>query len=109
MRSQRGFSLVEILISGALVALAAMAGVAYVTRGTQHASWAKDKVYARQKALSVLAELRAYVEGGEGEVHLDLVLAAQSHRLLGVVVPVVLVVQRAVGLQVDVEDGQVLV
>ncbi|MDJ0974996.1 MAG: prepilin-type N-terminal cleavage/methylation domain-containing protein [Planctomycetota bacterium] len=72
MRSQRGFSLVEILISGALVALAAMAGVAYVTRGTQHASWAKDKVYARQKALSVLAELRAYVEGGEGEVAADL-------------------------------------
>ena len=72
MRRNRGFSLLEILISAALVALAAMAGVAYVTRGSQHADWSKDKVFARQKALSILAELRAYVEGGEGEVAADL-------------------------------------
>lgn len=72
MRTNRGFSLIEILIAAALVAIGAMAGVSYVTRGAQHASWAKDKVFARQKALSVLAELRAYVEGGEGEVAADL-------------------------------------
>ena len=72
MRGNKGFSLIEILISAALVAIAAMAGVAYVTRGTQHADWARDKVFARQKALSILAEMRAYVEGGDGEVAADL-------------------------------------
>lgn len=70
--STRGFSLIEILIAAALVTLAAMAGVAYITRGSQHADWSRDKVFARQKALSILAELRAYVEGGEGEVAADL-------------------------------------
>ena len=58
MRTNKGFSLIEILISAALVAIAAMAGVAYVTRGTQHADWARDKVFARQKALSILRDAR---------------------------------------------------
>lgn len=68
----RGFGLLEVLISGSLVVLAAMAAVAYVARSAQHADWSRDKVFARQKALSILAELRAYVEGGEGEVAADL-------------------------------------
>ena len=56
-----------------LVVLAAMAGVALLTRSAQHArDWSHDRVFARQKALSILAELRAYVEGGEGEVAADL-------------------------------------
>ena len=72
MRTTSGFTLVEVLAAAVLVALASMAGVAYVTRGSQHADWTRDKVFARQKALSILAELRAYVEGGEGEVAADL-------------------------------------
>ncbi len=72
MRRSQGFSLIEILISVALVAVAAMAAVAHVTRASGHADWAKDKVYAQQKALSILAELRGFVEGGEGEVAADL-------------------------------------
>ena len=72
LRGQRGFGLVEVLISGTLVVLAAMAAVAYITRSAQHADWSRDKVFARQKALSILAELRAYVEGGKGEVAADL-------------------------------------
>ncbi len=68
----RGFSLIEVLLAAALVLIAALAGVAYVTRSAQHADWARDKVFARQKAVSILAELRAYVEGGEGEVAADL-------------------------------------
>jgi len=71
-RAERGFSLLEVIIAGVLVALASMAAVAYVTRGTQEADWVRDKVQARQKALSILAELRAFVEGGEGEVASDL-------------------------------------
>ena len=35
MRTNRGFSLIEILIAAALVAIGAMAGVSYVTRGAQ--------------------------------------------------------------------------
>ncbi|MDF1702344.1 MAG: prepilin-type N-terminal cleavage/methylation domain-containing protein, partial [Planctomycetota bacterium] len=72
MRRQTGFSLIEILISTALVVVAAMAAVAYVTRAAGHADFAKDKVFARQKALSMIAELRSVVEGGEGEVAADL-------------------------------------
>jgi hypothetical protein len=71
-RPSRGFSLVELLIAGSVVAVAAMAGVAYVGRSTQNADYARDRIFARQKALSILAELRAYVEGGKGEVAADL-------------------------------------
>lgn len=69
---ERGITLIEVLIAVVLVAIASMAGVAYVTRSTQHADWVRDKVWARQKALSILAELRAYVQGGQGEVASDL-------------------------------------
>ncbi len=69
---QSGFSLLEVIIAGVLVAIASMAAVAYVTRGTQQADWMRDKVFARQKALSILSELRAFVEGGDGEVAADL-------------------------------------
>ncbi|MEZ6007643.1 MAG: prepilin-type N-terminal cleavage/methylation domain-containing protein [Planctomycetota bacterium] len=71
-RRPNGFSFIELLIAAALVALAAMAAAAHVTRGTQRADWSQDRIFARQKALSILAELRAYVEGGEGEVAADL-------------------------------------
>src|SRR5688572_1897528 len=60
------------MIGAALVALAAMAGVAYVVGSSQHADSARDRLFARHKALSILSELRAYVEGGEGEVAADL-------------------------------------
>jgi hypothetical protein len=65
-------TLIEVLIAVVLVAVASMAGVAYVTRSAQHADWVRDKVWARQKALSILAELRAFVQGGEGEAASDL-------------------------------------
>jgi hypothetical protein len=68
----RGYSLIEVLVSGVLVLIAALSGVAYVTRSAQHADWARDRVFARQKAESILGEIRAYVEGGEGEVAADL-------------------------------------
>jgi hypothetical protein len=64
--------MIEILISAALIAIAAMAAVAYVTRASGHARWAGEKVFARQRALSILAELRSFVETGEGESASDL-------------------------------------
>ncbi len=72
MRKHAGFGLLEVLIAVALMALAAMAGVTYITRETQRSDWLGDKAFARQRALSILAELRAFVEGGEGEVAADL-------------------------------------
>lgn len=71
-RRSRGFSLIELLIAGAVISVIGMAGVAYVARAAQAADYTKDKVYARQKAMSILSELRAYVEGGEGQVAADL-------------------------------------
>jgi prepilin-type N-terminal cleavage/methylation domain-containing protein len=68
----RGFSLIEVLIAAAVVTVAGMAGVSYVSRASQHADAARERVFARHKALSILSELRAYVEGGQGEVAADL-------------------------------------
>ena len=71
-KDARGFALLETLPAIALVLLAAMAAVAWMTRSAQRADWTRDKVFARQKAVSILGELRSYVEGGEGEVAADL-------------------------------------
>ena len=71
-RRARGFSLIELLIAGAVIAVIGMAGVAYVVRAAQTSENSKDTVYAREKAMSILSELRAYVEGGEGQVAADL-------------------------------------
>ncbi len=71
-RARAGFSLVELMIGCSVVAIAGMAGVAYVGRAASNADAVKDRLYARQKALSILSELRAYVEGGKGEVAADL-------------------------------------
>ncbi len=72
VRRQRGFTLIEILISATIVVLAAMMGVMHVIRTRHHLEWSRDKSFARSKAVSILDELRAYVEGGEGEVAADL-------------------------------------
>ena len=68
----RGFTLIEVMIAGSVIAICGMAGVAYVARATQGADYSRDRVFARQKAMSILSELRAYVEGGKGEVAADL-------------------------------------
>src|SRR5205814_4327374 len=71
-RLARGFTLIELLIAGSVIAVIGMAGVAYVGRSSQGADYARDRLFARQKALSILSELRGYVEGGVGEVAADL-------------------------------------
>jgi prepilin-type N-terminal cleavage/methylation domain-containing protein len=68
----RGFTLIEIMIAASVIAVCGMAGIAYITRATQGADYSRDRVFARQKAMSILSELRAYVEGGKGEVAADL-------------------------------------
>ena len=71
MRS-RGFGVLEVMIAVAILAIAAMGGVAFILRDSQHSDWVRDRTFARQKAMAILSELRAYVEGGEGEVAADL-------------------------------------
>lgn len=68
----RGFSLIEVLLAASLIAVAGMAAVAYLTRAAGHADWAGDKVFARQRALSILSEMRAFIEGTDGQVASDL-------------------------------------
>ena len=72
MDRSKGFSLIEVLLAMTLVAVAGMTAVTYVTRAAGHADWASDKVFARQKALSILSEMRAFVEGSADGVAADL-------------------------------------
>ncbi len=75
MRQQeapRGFGLLEVLVAVTLLSVAAMAGIAFIVRDTQQGDWVRDKAFARQKSMAILAELRSFVEGGEGEVAADL-------------------------------------
>ncbi len=71
-RRPKGFSLIEVLIGATVIAIAGMAGVAYVARASQSADYTRDRIFARQKGLSIISELRGYVEGGAGEVAADL-------------------------------------
>ena len=43
----RGFGLLEVLIAVSLLAVAAMAGIAYIVRDTQHSDWVREKAFAR--------------------------------------------------------------
>jgi len=71
-RASRGFSLLEILIASAILVLVAMMGTMHVVRTQQHVNWARDKAFAREKAVSIVDELRSFVEGDEAEAAADL-------------------------------------
>ncbi len=67
-----GFSLLEVLIASVVLVLAAMAAVLYIGRSAQHSDWIQDRVFAEQKALAILAEMRGYVLNQDGNVASDL-------------------------------------
>ena len=69
---QDGFSLLEILIASSILVLVAMMGVMHVVRTSQQVEWARDHAFAREKAVSILDELRSYVEGDDAEAAADL-------------------------------------
>lgn len=68
----RGSTLLEALIAATVAILAALAATVYVTRSASYIQWSEDRAFARQKALSILGELRAFVESGGGEAAADL-------------------------------------
>ena len=72
MTNEKGFSLVEILLAAALLSVAALVAVAHMTQAAGHADWTRDRVFARQKALSIIAEMRTYVSGLGGATASDL-------------------------------------
>jgi hypothetical protein len=61
--SERGFSLVELLIASVLVVLATSLGAMHSTRSAQDVTFVHDSSFARQRAVSILEELKAFVEG----------------------------------------------
>ena len=64
-RGSAGFSLLEVLISLIVLALAGLVGAAYSVRGSADADWSRDRAFANQKALAILAELRGLVVSGD--------------------------------------------
>ena len=66
--SAAGFSLLEVLIAVIVLALAGLVGAAYSVRGSADADWNRDRAFANQKALAILAELRGLVVSGETDV-----------------------------------------
>lgn len=67
-----GFTLIEVLIAAVVLVIAAMAAVLHITRSTQRGAWARDRIFAQQRALSILNELRAHVLSAPGVVAADL-------------------------------------
>ncbi len=65
-RDTGGFSFIEVLIAMVLLVVASMAGIAYVTRSSDHSRWTQDRIFARQKALAIITEMQTFVEGGGG-------------------------------------------
>jgi type II secretory pathway pseudopilin PulG len=63
---QRGFSLIETVIAMAVVMLAVMSGVVYMSTVTHQTKHNKDKEFAVQKAISILEELKAMAESANG-------------------------------------------
>ena len=72
MRAEKGFSLIEVLLAAALMSVVALVAVAHMTQAAGHADWGRDKVFARQKALSIIAEMRTFVAGMSDSTASDL-------------------------------------
>jgi type II secretory pathway pseudopilin PulG len=62
-RGDAGFTMIEVLLAAVLIVIASGIGILQVVRNSQEVKLSADKSFARQKALSILAELRAFVEG----------------------------------------------
>ena len=64
---QRGFSLTETLIAAAMMLIALMAAMVYISSSVHGTRHNKDKSFAVQKAISILEELKGMVETTEGD------------------------------------------
>jgi len=66
-QGERGFSLIELTLAISLLAVAAMGAASYFSTAWTYNHQIRDKVFAYQKATSILSELHAYVETGQAE------------------------------------------
>jgi prepilin-type N-terminal cleavage/methylation domain-containing protein len=69
---QGGFTLVELLIAVVVVALCASMGALYTGRASQEIDQSRDVAFGRERAVSILQELRSFVEGDQSRVAADL-------------------------------------
>jgi hypothetical protein len=60
---QAGFTFIELLCAAVVLVLATSLGVMHTTRSSQDVTWGRESSFARQRAVSILGELKAYVEG----------------------------------------------
>jgi hypothetical protein len=67
-----GFTLIDLLIGSAVLAVAALVGVMHVTTSVRELEQNRESAYARQRAISLVEELKAYAEGSEAEFASDL-------------------------------------
>ena len=71
-RGVAGFSLLEVLLASVVVLIAATVGVMHVTRSAQGVVYYGETAFARQRALSILNELRAHVQRDQDRCAADL-------------------------------------
>jgi hypothetical protein len=58
-----GFTFIELLCASLVLVLATMLGAMHTSRSAQDVTWTRDTAFARQRAVSILGELKAFVEG----------------------------------------------
>jgi type II secretory pathway pseudopilin PulG len=64
--NQKGMTLVEVLVSLLLVSLVIFATVAFITAAFRSTAHNQEKEFATQKAISILDELKSFVEDKQG-------------------------------------------
>ena len=71
-RPEHGFTLIDLMIAAVILVVATLLGVMHVTTSVRELVRSRESGFARQRAVSILAELRAYVEGDEGHAASEL-------------------------------------
>lgn len=64
---ERGFSIIEVMISAGILAIVSAAALLFLTTEWKHESMNRDRQFAHDRAQSILEELRAFAEVGENQ------------------------------------------
>lgn len=63
-----GFTFLELLCAALVLVLATTLGAMHTSRSAQDVTWGRDTAFARQRAVSILGELKAFVEGESNQL-----------------------------------------